>query len=195
MITHDGRARHQAAKAGAVGTFAPLVAALAQLDLTADSVELVEWLLAAADISDAAIAPFVYFLPGRYTRMCVHRDEHFELLVLCWSPAARSPIHDHGRSRCFFKVHRGSLNVENYALAEGGCEPGPARLALGPSRIMRPGEIDVRSAAHEIHRVGAHGGPAISLHVYAKPLDECLVFDLDHQSCRTAMNRYDIPVR
>jgi cysteine dioxygenase len=56
---------------------------------------------------------------------------------------------------------------------------------------MQPGEIDARTVVGDVHRVAPVGGPAISVHVYAEPLDTCLVFDVEQNTCRSAVNRYD----
>jgi cysteine dioxygenase len=168
-----------------------LVGALAELDFATVPPTAVARILAATAIDDATLAEFVTFAAGRYTRNCVYRDARFELLILCWATDSASAIHDHGRSRCFVRVERGRLTVENYALVEAGRRPGPAHLARGPEQVLGPGDIDVRSAGHDIHRVAPHGGPAVSLHVYAKPLDQCLVFDVASRSCKFVESRYD----
>ncbi len=150
----------------------------------------VESQLGAWQIDDAELAQYVNFQSSAYTRNIVYRDARFEVLILCWSAGAVSPIHDHGGSRCFFKVQRGSLLVDEYSLVAGGREPGCAQIARSGTRTLREADVDVRSAEHDIHRVAAFGGNAISLHVYAKALDRCLVFDTAAESCRFEVSRY-----
>jgi cysteine dioxygenase len=173
--------------------FVAFIAAATRLDLTASTPAGVEALLGATQFDDASLAPYLNFVPGRYTRNAIYRDTSFELLVLCWSPGSRSLIHDHGGSRCFVSVQRGSLTVENYTLLENGRAPGHARLSRTDTQTMSWGTVDVRTADRDVHRVGARGGPAVSLHLYAKPLDTCLLFDVTQQTCRIAVNRYDVP--
>lgn len=191
MIRLDTLAHERTAEPRSLAPFADLIAAAARLDLPTAQTETVAALLRAARFDDASLAPFVHFGPERYTRNCVYRDERFELLVLCWADNAASPIHDHGGSRCFVSVQRGSLTVENYSVDEGGREAGPVRLSAAGTQVLRAGAIDARGADRDVHRVRASGGPAISLHLYAKPLDACLVFDAARQTCRVAVNRYD----
>jgi cysteine dioxygenase len=142
-------------------------------------------------ISDAELRPFVRFVAGRYTRNLIYRNDRFELLVLCWPDGTGSPIHDHGGSRCFVKVHSGALLSESFTLLHGGTGPGSAVLAGAGSRIFAAGDIDVRDPADDIHRITPVGGPAISLHVYARPLDRSLVFDEPAGTCRLVASRYD----
>jgi cysteine dioxygenase len=172
----------------------PLLAefiAAARLELTASAPAGIEALLRAAQFDDASLAPFVSFMADRYTRNCVYRDERFELLLLCWARGARSPIHDHGDSRCFVTVLRGALTIENFTILEHGRAPGPAVLSRTGTQNLGLGGIDTRSPQTDVHRVSALGGPAISLHLYAAPLDRCLVFDVAQKTCRSALNHYD----
>ncbi len=132
------------------------------------------------------LARFVEVDAGRYTRRCVFREERFELVVLTWAAGCVSPVHDHGRSRCGMLLVSGELTVENYTRAPGG-RPGFVRLAPRDTVILRSGDIDLRSAARDIHRISATAGDAVSLHVYAKPLRRYRVYDLRQHSYRTAI--------
>jgi hypothetical protein len=70
--------------------------------------------------------------------------------------------------------------------------PGSARCELRATttRTLHEGEIDMRSGHLSVHRVGACEGRAVTLHVYAKPIDACTVFDEDG-STRIMPSRYD----
>ena len=39
-----------------------------------------------------------------YTRNCIVENEKFELILLCWEPGQKTPIHDHGGEECWVKV-------------------------------------------------------------------------------------------
>jgi cysteine dioxygenase len=131
------------------------------------------------------------FDPSRYTRNLVFRNAHFELLILCWSPGSASPVHDHGGAQCFMKVYSGSLRVEEFTILSGGRRQGYAHIAPSGSTVMSRGAIDVRTTTRDLHRVAALREEAISVHVYAKPLDRFLIFNPGHRSCRTVFGRYD----
>lgn len=171
----------------------PLLAALAGVDFTTADEGRIAALLAALSPDDAALEPFVHFAPDRYTRTCVHRSARFELLVLCWPAGLRSPVHGHGGSRGFIMVCRGALSTRNYTLVDGGTEPGPTRLAVAGTGVLRAGEIDMAIPGRDVHDVGAHGAAAISLHLYAAPIVNYLVYDLAGGTCRASVSRDDIP--
>ncbi len=97
------------------------------------------------------------------------------LLVICWKPGQATPIHDHNDQLGWVRVLWGSLEQATYSsapLVETGRQVVPASKAVVT--------VDARRG---VHRLGNPVGPssnmdAISLHVYSKPHDSCLTFDL-----------------
>ncbi len=135
-------------------------------------------------VDPAALAPYVRYEDARYTRNCVYRGEAFELLVLCWAPGARSPIHDHGGNRCWLVPQSGSFTIDDYLRAEGGRRPGPVRLEQCAASRLALGELDARGFddMHDIHAVHVDR-PSVSLHVYAAPIGRYFVYDWERRSC------------
>ena len=130
-------------------------------------------------------------VPGRYTRNLVHRDTAFELIAICWEKDARSAIHDHADSDCAFVLQTGSITCENFRVSyPDGFDHAPCDLRRTSTRTLREGEIDMRSGHLSVHRVGACDGRAVTLHVYAKPIECCRQFDEDGTS-RVAYSHYD----
>ena len=147
-------------------------------------------------IDERTLAPYLTWAPGRYTRNLVARDEAFELIAICWDRDAASAIHDHADSDCAFVLAQGAVRCDNYRIAWPG-EPSAGRCVIEPtgSRILRQGQLDMTSGHLSVHRVGACEGRAVTLHVYAKPIDACLNFDEDGSS-RLTPSRYDtVPPR
>jgi predicted metal-dependent enzyme (double-stranded beta helix superfamily) len=194
MLDAFSAARERATLAGALGPLA-LADALARIDWNAsEAFAQALDMLASWPLYDAAhLAPFATFVPGRYTRHCVYRDDRFELLVMGWPAGLDSPIHDHGGSRGGVRVLGGTLRVEDFAINDGGRAPGPARLQAIGTRLVEVGAVDALTPERDVHRVGAIGGDALSLHLYAGPLDRCLVFDLEAQQCGVRVSAYDTP--
>jgi cysteine dioxygenase len=164
---------------------------LAELDLRRVGDSTIEALLRAIPVTAADLTSVLLAAPPRYTRNLVHRQAAFEIVALHWSAGARSPIHDHGGSRCFVSVVSGSLVSDEFALISGGRVAGPAKLSHLRTRTLAAGDIDVRTSQVDIHRVAAPAAEAISLHIYAEPLDRYLVFDREAEVCRDARSRYD----
>jgi cysteine dioxygenase len=128
---------------------------------------------------------------GEYTRTCAYRDGRFEVALLNWAAGAVSPIHDHGDQHCWMYVLDGRLEVDDYLRVDSADVPGHARVRPTGSRTLRKGGVDLRSGRFDLHRVSAGGGPAVSLHIYAGPLREYLVYDELAQRCQPVRGAYD----
>ena len=135
-------------------------------------------------------------LPARlhsYTRTRAYGDERFEVLLLNWSTGAASEIHDHGGQRCWFVVLDGTMRVDDYARVDGGHDATYAALERRGSLDLGRGDLDVRAGRFDLHKVAATS-PALTLHVYAKPLRTFRVYDYDAQRCRAVRAAYDADV-
>ncbi len=142
-------------------------------------------------IDDRTLEPYLTWAPARYTRNLVHREGAFELIAICWEKDARSAIHDHADSDCAFVLQAGAIACENFRVSwQDGYENGPCALRRASTRTLRTGEIDMRSGHLSVHRVAASDGRAVTLHVYAKPIDTCLAFDEDG-TYRVSRSVYD----
>lgn len=129
---------------------------------------------------------------GHYTRTCAYFDDRFELLLLNWARGSVSDIHDHGGQHCWLAVIDGVLEVENYERVDDGKREGRAEIVRRDCAILETGQLDLRSEPLDIHRVSNSGTrPAVSLHVYAKPLRTFGVYDELSQRWRTVHSRYD----
>ena len=132
------------------------------------------------------------FRSGGYTRTCAYRDARFELLLLNWAPGAASEIHDHGNQHCWMLVLDGRLAVDDYVRLDAGDLGGYAHVEARGSQVLGAGAMDLRSGRYDLHRVSATpDAPAISLHVYAGPLREFLVYDEAARRCKAARGTYD----
>lgn len=179
---------------GALVTDAPLeriVGELSRLDLPRVSGPTIETLLRAVPLTAADLAPFLFRVPQRYTRNVIHRETGFEVVAMCWPAGVRTPIHDHGGRRCFVSVVSGSLVSDEYVIVCGGRIAGPAEITHDRTQTLRSGDTDVRTPRVDIHRLSAPAGDAISLHIYAAPLDTYLVFDPQAGTCRDARSHDD----
>ena len=144
--------------------------------------------LSSARIDPAALDAFVRFAPGRYTRHLVHKDASVEILVLCWAPGARAPIHGHEGEYCWARVERGRLAFSNYREVSRA----PLRLeALEAAVDGGPGYVDGPADLHAVANPAALGQEAVSVHVYCRPYDECDIYDVAEGTIRRVRLSYD----
>jgi len=127
--------------------------------------QIYDW-LESANISNAELQPYIGFKDGNYWRHRICRSEFVEMLVLCWRPGHRTPIHDHNGSHGGVKVHEGRLweTIFNYDAKKG--------LEYKSARDYAPGAV-TGSDIPDIHQLGnpdVSEQDLITIHVYAPPL-------------------------
>lgn len=122
-----------------------------------------------------ALLPHLPFMRRRYARTLVHRCAEFELLLLSWSPGSASPIHDHDGQDCWFVPLAGAFDLDDYAILDE--HDASARLTRLRARRVGAGELDRRDQYEAVHSVTPATPLAVSLHLYARPVDRCRVFD------------------
>ena len=107
-----------------------------------------------------------------YTRNCIICEEDFELILLCWEPNQVTKIHDHGGQECWVKILKGELKETIYEHYVEG-EPVPVRSFIG-----KPGDIRYMVDFMGCHRLeNTTNERALSLHLYAKPIETCNIYD------------------
>ena len=117
-------------------------------------------------VTDEDVRPFRFFKPGTYARHRVMRNEFVELLVLCWLPGQRTPIHDHNGSYGAVRVCEGVMWETSFALNEG------RELYYRSAREWGKGEVTDANIP-DIHQLGnpeCSGQRLVTLHLYAPPL-------------------------
>ncbi len=130
------------------------------------SLEQISSWLEVANITRDDLLPFLGFKEGNYWRHRVCRNEAVEMLILCWRPGQKTPIHDHNGSHGVVKVHEGVLWESNFQFTN---ERG---LTYKNGRECQKGEI-TGAAVPDIHQLGnpeVSGQDLITIHVYAPPL-------------------------
>jgi cysteine dioxygenase len=152
-------------------------------------VEEVEARLDALELPVAPLLPELRFLRGRYARTLVHRCDAFELLLLTWSTGSASPIHDHDGQDCWFLPLAGAFDLDDYAILDD--DGAHAQLQPLRSRRLGAGELDRRDRYEAVHSVTPATPLALSLHLYARPIDRCRVFDRSRSSTSWRLLGYD----
>lgn len=130
------------------------------------SLEQLDSLLENIQLSEEDLRPYRSFKSGNYARHRVFRNQHVELLVLCWRPGQRTPIHDHNGSHGAVRVCEG---VMWETLFEQDSE---SKLRYKSGRQWLPGNV-TGAEVPDIHQLGnpeVSGQDMVTLHLYAPPL-------------------------
>ena len=142
-----------------------LVAALEALSSAPSLDQIYDW-LENTQVATEELQPYLGFKEGNYWRHRVCRNEFVEMLVLCWRPGQRTPIHDHNGSHGGVKILEGRLweTTFTYDSVIG--------LEYKSAREYSPGS-GTGSDVPDIHQLGnpdVSGQNLVTVHVYAPPL-------------------------
>ncbi|MEO8433529.1 MAG: cysteine dioxygenase family protein [Pyrinomonadaceae bacterium] len=151
--------------AATAGSLKSLVNRLRNLPQT-PTLEQVDSLLEDVELKAEELRPYRSFKTGNYARHRVFRNEHVELLVLCWRPGQRTPIHDHNGSHGAVRVCEGVMWETMFEL------DGDSTLRYKSARQWVPGDV-TDAAVPDIHQLGnpeVSGQDMVTLHLYAPPL-------------------------
>jgi predicted metal-dependent enzyme (double-stranded beta helix superfamily) len=111
----------------------------------------------------------------KYTRNCLYKDEQFELLLLCWDAGQETSIHDHDGEDCWVYVLSGEMEELFYSQNKSNC------LIQENSRYILPHQLSFMNDRIGFHKLrNCSQGKSVSLHVYAKPIEQC------HFYCETS---------
>lgn len=148
-------------------------------------------------ISDASLEPYVFFDEKFYTRNMIYRDDLFEVMTICWQPGQKTAVHTHNGQLCWMIPHRGNLGVVDYKWL--GCDHPENQNVVGIDclagsdhtklEIVREieacagGTVLTADKLQTIHRLYNFDEPAISIHIYSRPIDSCVAFDMEKQHC------------
>lgn len=127
--------------------------------------QLNDW-LENTDIAPEEMLPYIAFKEGNYWRHRVCRNDAVEMLVLCWRPGHRTPIHDHNGSHGAVMVYDGVLWETTFIFDE------VKGLCYKTAREYGTGEV-TGAAVPDIHQLGnpdVSGLNLITIHIYAPPL-------------------------
>lgn len=157
------------------------------------------------DLDDASLAPYVHWNDALYTRNLIYRDDLFEIMTVCWQKGHKTVLHTHNGQLGWMMVNRGIAEVTNFKwqgcnASEGqnvaglDCLAGASELDLSRERVEtcgRRGSVNAIDRVRTIHQVAVLGAePVVSVHIYSRPIDSCVAFDLEARRCYRRQLRY-----
>jgi cysteine dioxygenase len=166
-------------------------------------------------VDRSSLDRYVHFRPDMYTRNLVYRDDVLELMAVCWQPGQRTVIHTHNGQLGWMSVEQGAVAVVNYKylgcnapenqnVSGIDCLAGATELDIDRREVQEcfpGGPINTVDKVQTIHQVVVQGKePVVSLHLYSRPIDSCVAFDLEKRTCyRRVLSYYskygDVVVR
>lgn len=151
-------------------------------------------------VSDASLDPYVHYDERIYTRNLVYRDDLFEVMTICWAPGQKTAVHTHNGQLCWMIPQRGNLGVVDYKWL--GCDHPEKQNVIGIDclagsehtkiEVVREVEAcaggpvltaDKLQTIHRLYNLSETTERAVSIHIYSRPIDSCVAFDMRNQRC------------
>jgi len=121
-----------------------------------------------------------------YTRNLIDKTPLYELIAICWEVGQVSSVHNHQDQNCWMAVPIGRLHVENYHLVSQKVDEGTCTLEKSDTVEMnptRPCAVDPNDPVHRVLNPKAFNERAVSLHVYSRPFNTCVVYSPEQGTC------------
>ena len=137
-----------------------------------------------------------------YTRNLIDKTPLYELIAICWEVGQQSSIHNHHNQNCWMAAPIGRLRVQNYRTISEDLQKGRCDLKPSDTVEMNPTDpcaVDPREPVHKVLNPKEYNERAVSLHVYSKPFDRCVVYSAEQHTCGEIelhyTTEYGVPVQ
>lgn len=138
------------------------------------------------NLAKEELRPYQSWSKKCYTRNCIFENDDFELILLCWEGNQKTQIHDHGGENCWVYFLDDEFEEEIYAVDDNE-NPVVLRKVKAKS-----GYISFMNDEMGVHRLkNCSDTRGMSLHLYAKPIDSCSIFDEDAEEFSIKEMSYD----
>jgi cysteine dioxygenase len=145
-------------------------------------------------VSPDTLTPYLCWDRQHYTRNLIDKTSLYELVAICWEVGQASSVHNHRDQNCWMAVPIGRLLVENYRTVFQDVEQGRCKLEATDTVEMNPGHpcaVDPREPVHRVFNPREFNERAVSLHVYSRPFDRCVVYSPEHGTCGEIQLHYN----
>lgn len=142
--------------------------------------------LTRARVQPETLAPYLLFDRQHYTRNLIDRTPLYELMAICWEVGQASSVHNHRDQNCWMAVPIGRLAVQNYRTLFQDIEHSKCQLETAELLEMnadRPCAVDPLEPVHRVLNSPEFGQRAVSLHIYSRPFDTCIVYSPEQGTC------------
>jgi len=146
----------------------------------------VRQVLAAHPVDEASLAPYLTWNRQHYTRNLIDKCDLYELIAICWDVGQASSVHNHRDQNCWMAAPIGRLVVENFRVEFQNLEAGKCRLTASNTVELtaeNPCAVDPREPVHRVVNPREANQRAVSLHVYSRPFDTCVVYSPEQETC------------
>ena len=142
--------------------------------------------LRAHPVDPDSLAPYLFWNSQHYTRNLIHKTELYEMLAICWDVGMKSSIHNHKNQNCWMAAPVGRLEVHNYRVLEEDLQSQHCNIIPTDTveiTSTHPVAVDPLNPVHDVRNPREWNQRAVSLHVYSRPFDSCVVYSCEQHTC------------
>lgn len=137
-------------------------------------------------VDPATIERYLCWDRQHYTRNLIDHTDLYDLMAICWEVGQSSSIHNHKGQNCWMSVPIGRLLVQNYrviseSVAEHRCQIVPTDSV--EMNAGRPLGVNPQHPVHSVANPREFNQRAMSLHIYSRPFDSCIVYSDEQGTC------------
>ena len=151
-----------------------------------DEVETLRRFLQDAPLNPDSLAPYLTWDRQHYTRNLIDKTPLYELVAICWEVGQASSVHNHRDQNCWMAVPIGRLLVENFHVVHQDIAAGKCHIESTETvemNLAHPCAVDPLEPVHRVFNPRDFNQRAVSLHVYSRPFDTCVVYSAELGTC------------
>jgi cysteine dioxygenase len=140
------------------------------------------------------LKPYLNWDRQHYTRNLIDKTPLYELIAICWEVGQVSSVHNHRDQNCWMAVPIGRLMVENFHLVYQDVDHGQSQLTPTDKvemNLTHPCAVNPADPVHRVVNPKEFGERAVSLHIYSRPFDTCVVYSPEQGTCGVIKLHYN----
>jgi cysteine dioxygenase len=162
-------------------------------EATFDHTDQLRRFLQGAPVHPDSLDPYLTWDRQHYTRNLIDKTPLYELLAICWEVGQASSVHNHRDQNCWMAVPIGRLLVENFHVVHQDIGQGKSKIKASETVEMNashPCAVDPLEPVHRVLNPREFNQRAVSLHVYSRPFDTCVVYSVEQGTCGVIQLNY-----
>jgi cysteine dioxygenase len=159
-----------------------------------DGIDEIRAFLQEKPVDQESLSPYLTWNRQHYTRNLIDKTELYELIAICWEVGQASSVHNHRDQNCWMAAPIGKLVVENFRVGFENVEAGKCHLEASNQVELtaeNPCAVDPREPVHRVVNPRETNQRAVSLHVYSRPFDTCVVYSPEQGTCGEIQLHYN----
>ncbi len=151
-----------------------------------DGTETIHKFLKETPVDPESLRSYLTWDRQHYTRNLIDKTALYELMAICWEIGQISSIHNHRDQNCWMAVPIGRLLIENFHVVQQDIAAGTCKITATETIEMNashPCAVDPLEPVHRVFNPREFNQRAVSLHVYSRPFDTCVVYSAEQGTC------------